>query len=105
MALHDPPNGRALRSVHNFREVLIVDSWRHRFAFLPPITSTYGRRDRICWWSVEQDSSCQFRVGIVRRDAPWRHTPMPLVTIDVIKDVFTPDQKKALIEKVTDAMI
>jgi 4-oxalocrotonate tautomerase len=30
---------------------------------------------------------------------------MPLVTIDVIKDVFTPDQKKALIEKVTDAML
>lgn len=30
---------------------------------------------------------------------------MPLVTIDVIKDVFTPDQKHALIEKVTEAMI
>lgn len=30
---------------------------------------------------------------------------MPLVTIDVIKDVFTPDQKKAMIEKVTDAML
>ena len=30
---------------------------------------------------------------------------MPLVTIDVIKDVFTPDQKKAMIEKVTDAMV
>lgn len=30
---------------------------------------------------------------------------MPLVTIDVIKDVFTPDQKKDLIEKVTDAML
>jgi len=30
---------------------------------------------------------------------------MPLVTIDVIKDVFTPDQKRALIEKVTDAMV
>jgi 4-oxalocrotonate tautomerase len=30
---------------------------------------------------------------------------MPLVTIDVIKDVFTPEQKKALIEKVTDAMV
>lgn len=30
---------------------------------------------------------------------------MPLVTIDVIKDAFTPDQKKAIIEKVTDAMI
>ena len=30
---------------------------------------------------------------------------MPLVTIDVIKDVFTPDQKRELIAKVTEAMI
>ena len=30
---------------------------------------------------------------------------MPLVTIDVIKDVFTPSQKKELIAKVTEAMI
>jgi 4-oxalocrotonate tautomerase len=30
---------------------------------------------------------------------------MPLVTIDVIKDVFTPAQKKDLIIKVTDAML
>tara|TARA_R110000787_G_C13337422_1_gene437899 strand:- start:440 stop:664 length:225 start_codon:yes stop_codon:yes gene_type:complete len=30
---------------------------------------------------------------------------MPLVTIDVIKDVFTPQQKERLIEKVTAAMI
>ena len=30
---------------------------------------------------------------------------MPLVTIDVIKNVFTPDQKEELIEKVTEAMI
>jgi 4-oxalocrotonate tautomerase len=30
---------------------------------------------------------------------------MPLVTIDVIKDVFTPAQKKQLIERVTDAMV
>ena len=30
---------------------------------------------------------------------------MPLVTIDVIKDVFTPDQKENLIEKVTEAMV
>jgi 4-oxalocrotonate tautomerase len=30
---------------------------------------------------------------------------MPLVTIDVIKDVFTPAQKRDLIEKVTDAML
>ena len=30
---------------------------------------------------------------------------MPLVTIDVIKDAFTPEQKKDLIERVTDAMV
>jgi 4-oxalocrotonate tautomerase len=30
---------------------------------------------------------------------------MPLVTIDVIQDVFTPQQKRELIDKVTEAMI
>jgi len=30
---------------------------------------------------------------------------MPLVTIDVIKDVFTPNQKKDPIAKITEAMI
>ena len=30
---------------------------------------------------------------------------MPLVTIDVIKDVFTPKQKQQLIDRVTEAMI
>ena len=30
---------------------------------------------------------------------------MPLVTIDVIKEVFTPTQKKELIARVTEAMI
>lgn len=30
---------------------------------------------------------------------------MPLVTIDVIKDVFTPNQKADLIDKVTRAMV
>ena len=30
---------------------------------------------------------------------------MPLVTIDVIKNVFTPDEKRALISNVTEAMI
>jgi len=30
---------------------------------------------------------------------------MPLVTIDVIKDVFTPKQKQELIAKVTEAML
>jgi len=30
---------------------------------------------------------------------------MPLVTIDVIKDVFSPEQKQQIIEKVTAAMV
>jgi len=30
---------------------------------------------------------------------------MPLVTIDVIKDAFTPAQKKDLIARITDAML
>jgi len=30
---------------------------------------------------------------------------MPLVTIDVIRDVFTPKQKQELIERVTEAMV
>jgi 4-oxalocrotonate tautomerase len=30
---------------------------------------------------------------------------MPLVNIEVIKDVFTPSQKRELIEKVTEAMV
>jgi 4-oxalocrotonate tautomerase len=30
---------------------------------------------------------------------------MPLVTIDVIKDVFSPEKKQELIEKITEAMI
>jgi 4-oxalocrotonate tautomerase len=30
---------------------------------------------------------------------------MALVTIDIVKDVFTPDQKREMIERVTEAMI
>lgn len=30
---------------------------------------------------------------------------MPLVTIDVIKNVFTPEQKEELISRVTEAMV
>lgn len=30
---------------------------------------------------------------------------MPLVDIHIIRDVFTPDQKQALIEKVTEAVV
>lgn len=30
---------------------------------------------------------------------------MPLVTIDLIKDVFTPEEKRVMIDKVTEAMI
>jgi 4-oxalocrotonate tautomerase len=37
--------------------------------------------------------------------SPLMESLMPLVTIDVIKDVFTPAQKKDLIAKVTEAMV
>ncbi|MCB1782815.1 MAG: tautomerase family protein [Alphaproteobacteria bacterium] len=30
---------------------------------------------------------------------------MPLITIDVIKDVFTPEQKQEIITKITDTMV
>jgi len=30
---------------------------------------------------------------------------MPLVTIDLIKDVFTPTQKREIIERITEAMV
>jgi 4-oxalocrotonate tautomerase len=30
---------------------------------------------------------------------------MPLVTIDLIAEVFTPEQKRALVEKVTEAVV
>ncbi|TNE56842.1 MAG: 4-oxalocrotonate tautomerase [Alphaproteobacteria bacterium] len=30
---------------------------------------------------------------------------MPLVTIDVIKDVFTPEQKQDIVKKVTETMV
>jgi 4-oxalocrotonate tautomerase len=38
-------------------------------------------------------------------DASEGFATMPMVTIDVIKNVFTPQQKLQLIERVTDAMI
>jgi 4-oxalocrotonate tautomerase len=43
--------------------------------------------------------------GTVPIAATGRRSHMPLVTIDVIKDVFTPKQKQELIAKVTSAMI
>jgi 4-oxalocrotonate tautomerase len=39
------------------------------------------------------------------RQCKSEESDMPLVTIDVIKDVFSPTQKQELIAKVTEAMI
>jgi 4-oxalocrotonate tautomerase len=39
------------------------------------------------------------------RTASTRETHVPLVTIDVIQDAFTPAQKKELINRVTVAMV
>jgi len=42
---------------------------------------------------------------MVWRDAKLRRNQMPLVTIDVIKDVFSTEQKEQMIGHVTEAMI
>jgi 4-oxalocrotonate tautomerase len=42
---------------------------------------------------------------MIKAPGPIRRIHMPLVTIDIIKDVFTQRQKLDLIEKVTDAMV
>ena len=34
-----------------------------------------------------------------------KHSRMALVTIEIVKGVFTPEQKKDMIERVTDAMV
>src|ERR1700739_2934553 len=34
-----------------------------------------------------------------------RRSPMPLIQVRVIKDVFSPEQKKQIIGKLTDAMV
>jgi 4-oxalocrotonate tautomerase len=47
---------------------------------------------------------CAHGLGSSAAEFPENHH-MPLVTIDVIKDVFTPTQKKDLISKVTQAML
>ena len=59
--------------------------------------------------SIGQRRRAQLRVvndGMVPALASnQKENDMPLVTIDVIKDVFTPKQKQDLITKVTAAMI
>jgi 4-oxalocrotonate tautomerase len=47
----------------------------------------------------------QRRIGSGRSTQVKRSNDMPLVTIDVIKDVFTAKQKQDIIAKVTAAMI
>ena len=46
----------------------------------------------------------QYGVGLAAAEFQENQV-MPLVTIDVIKGVFTPAQKKDLISKVTEAMV
>lgn len=41
----------------------------------------------------------------IRTKLQMKEIEMPLVTIDVIKDVFTAEEKAELIENVTEAMI
>lgn len=60
-------------------------------------------------WSV---ASARPYVAVLKgRKTPTKRTStikgnkMPLINIEVIENVFTPEQKKELIEKVTDALI
>jgi len=55
-----------------------------------------GRQGRV---QIQSPAAERFRPQYSRRN------DMPLVTIDVIKDVFTPKQKQDLISKVTAAMV
>src|SRR5690606_5751581 len=43
--------------------------------------------------------------GLGERRLSTQEIEMPLVTIEVIKDVFTPSQKQDMIQKVTDAVV
>jgi 4-oxalocrotonate tautomerase len=61
-------------------------------------------------WSIPGAHS--YVAALKRRKTPRKINPnklegnkMPLVNIEVIENVFTPAQKKEMIEKVTDAMI
>jgi 4-oxalocrotonate tautomerase len=51
------------------------------------------------------NSHCRRRSSSGRSTKTEGENDMPLVTIDVIRDVFTPKQKQDLIAKVTAAMI
>jgi 4-oxalocrotonate tautomerase len=51
-----------------------------------------------------------YRMPSTGENLPFHHnqlerTKMPLVNIELIENVFTPAQKKQMIEKVTDAML
>jgi len=50
-------------------------------------------------WTVHNDGRA---APFAARHGDWQ---MPLVTVEIIKDVFTPAQKRDIIEKVTEAMI
>jgi 4-oxalocrotonate tautomerase len=61
-------------------------------------------------WPVA--SACPYVAALNGRKTPTENQPqqlegnkMPLINIEVIENVFTPAQKKELIEKVTDALI
>jgi len=58
----------------------------------------------ICKLCQDGHGNVHSRQRIVRAELQEEHQ-MPLVTIDVIKDVFTPAQKKELVTKVTEAMV
>jgi 4-oxalocrotonate tautomerase len=40
-----------------------------------------------------------------RREVDERRTTVPLIHVKLIEDVFTPEQKRQMIERLTDAMV
>src|SRR5579883_1874674 len=69
-----------------------------------PVANSPGFLQTTCKLAKAARAIVRSRSRIVRRRSSGE-PHMPLVTIDVIKDVFTPVQKKELITKVTQAMI
>jgi 4-oxalocrotonate tautomerase len=55
-------------------------------------------------WPPAALFSTDHAAGVIRR-LYSQENQVPLVTIEVIKDVFAPEQRAAIITKITDAMV
>src|SRR5690349_1527335 len=50
-------------------------------------------------------SLVSFRTGVRKITETRQERAMPLIQVNLIEDVFTPEQKKQIIRKLTDAMV